>query len=101
MDDLRISGDKIRDMSHINIVDTYNRKTGEHLKSVCTSPDGTVIWDDGPNPNKNTVFLDYLEPYWGKFVEDERVPKGEIRMGSWDGPTLMKNIGEANETTEI
>ena len=36
--------------------------------------------------------LSYLEPYWGKFVTDPRVPPGEIRMGSWDGPILLKNI---------
>ena len=36
--------------------------------------------------------LRYLEPYWGKFVEDQRVPRGEIRLGSWDGPILLKNI---------
>lgn len=43
----------------------------------------------------------YLEPYWGKIVEDPRVPRGEIRMGSWDGPILMKNIGipEANDVS--
>ncbi len=41
--------------------------------------------------------LSYLEPYWGKFVEDERVPVGEVRMGSWDGPILIKNIGVPKE----
>ena len=26
------------------------------------------------------------------FVTDSRVPPGEIRIGSYDGPVLMKNI---------
>lgn len=30
---------------------------------------------------------------FGKVVVDERVPPGEIRVHSWNGPTLMKNIG--------
>lgn len=92
-----------RTVSYINIVDTYNRKTIEHLKSVCTSPNGDIIWKEERTPSKDVVFMDYLEPYWGKFVADSRVPKGEIRMGSWDGPTLMKNIEvpETNETSEI
>lgn len=85
-----------RTVSYINIVDTYNRKTGEHLKSVCTTPSGDVVWEEERTPSKDVVFMDYLEPYWGKFIADERVPKGEIRMGSWNGPTLMKNIGEEN-----
>lgn len=90
-----------RTVSYINIVDTYNRKTGEHLKSVCTSPSGDTIWEEGRTPAKDVVFLDYLEPYWGKFVADPRVPKGEIRMGSWCGPTLVKNIQEPDETDKI
>jgi hypothetical protein len=36
--------------------------------------------------------LSYLEPYWGKYVIDPRVPRGEIRLGSWDGSILLKNI---------
>ncbi len=83
----------IRDMSYVQITDTYNRKTGEHLRSLCTSPTGEIIWEEGQTPSKDVVFLDYLESYWGKFVSDPRVPKGEIRMGSYDGPVLMKNIG--------
>jgi len=47
----------IRDMSYVQITDTYNRKTGEHLRSVCTSPAGETIWDDGPTPSKNVAFL--------------------------------------------
>ena len=29
----------IRNLPHVQITDTYNRKTGEHLKSVCTIPE--------------------------------------------------------------
>lgn len=43
--------------------------------------------------NETSQVLNELQPYWGKFIADPRVPKGEIRMGSWDGPTLVKNIG--------
>ena len=90
-----------RTSSYVNIVDTY-AKSGEHLKSVCTSPNGDIIWDKGRIPSKDMVFLDYLKPHWGEFIADHRVPEGEIRMGGWDGPTLIKNIGvpETNETTQ-
>ena len=91
----------VRNLAHVQITDTYNRKTGEHLKSVCTTPSGDTIWEEGRTPSKDMVFLNYLEPYWGKFIADTRVPKGEIRMGSWMGPTLVKNIQEPDETNKI
>ena len=51
----------IRDMSYVQITDTYNRKTGEHLKSVCTSPNGDIIWEEGRTSAKDVVFMDYSE----------------------------------------
>ncbi len=50
-----------RTVSYINIVDTYNRKTGEHLKSVCTTPSGDTIWEEGRTSAKDVVFVDYSE----------------------------------------
>ena len=65
--------DDLRSMSHINIVDTYNRKSGEHLKSVCTSPNGDIIWEEGRTPSKDVFFLDYLKPHWEKFNETTEI----------------------------
>ena len=57
----------LRDMSYVQITDTYNRKTGEHLKSVCTSPNGDTIWEEGRTPSKDVAFFPpYLRAPWLK-----------------------------------
>jgi hypothetical protein len=35
----------------------------------------------------------FLDTPFGRIEIDDRVPPGEIRMHSWDGPVLVKNIG--------
>ena len=65
---LRESPD-IRD-PHAQITDTYNWKTGEHLKSVCTSPTGDIIWEEGRIPSKDLFFLKYIKPNWEEFWEE-------------------------------
>ena len=32
-----------------------------------------------------------------EFQEDSRVPPGEVRLGTWDGPVLIKNIALPKE----
>ena len=60
----------IRNLSHAQITDTYNWKTGEHLKSVCTSPTGDIIWEEGRIPSKDLFFLKYIKPNWEEFWEE-------------------------------
>ena len=61
----------IRNMSYVQITDTYNRKTGEHLRSVCTPPSGDIIWDEGRTPSKDVVLMPvYLKETWDKICEN-------------------------------
>lgn len=51
----------IRNEPCIVITDTYDRKTGRHLSTTCKTQDGRLVWEEGPNPNKNIVFFPDLE----------------------------------------
>lgn len=43
-----------------------------------------------PEPGKQ----ESIDTPLGRIVFDDRVPPGEIRMHSWTGPTVMRNIGQ-------
>jgi hypothetical protein len=45
----------IRDEPCIIITDTYTRK-GQHVSSVTTTQDGRILWEEGPTPEKDSVF---------------------------------------------
>lgn len=58
----------IRNEPYVTITDTYNQKTGEHLKSTCLTASGDLIWEEGPTPSKNVFFLPhYLQAPWLRF----------------------------------
>lgn len=50
------------------------------------------VADDPSEPQ-----LDAFDTPFGRVVVDPRVPEGEIRLHSWNGPTLMKNIERASK----
>ena len=43
-------------VGHVEITDTYTL-SGKHIKEVCVLLDGSVIWEEGPNPNKDVAFF--------------------------------------------
>jgi len=49
----------IRNEPHVTITDKYT-KAGEHVSSECRTASGQLIWSEGPNPNKNVVFISGL-----------------------------------------
>lgn len=63
----------IRNEPSITITDTHT-KSGQHLKSVLSTEDGTILEESGPNPNKDhsIYFLAARYP-WGQGFMD-RIP---------------------------
>jgi hypothetical protein len=59
----------IRNEPSIEIVDTYDVKSGWHLGSVCKTQDGRIIWEEGRTPSKDVVFLRPGAP-WNKCWKD-------------------------------
>lgn len=49
----------IRNEPSLTITDTYT-KSGQHLKSVLSTEDGTILEESGPNLNKD--FVIYFMP---------------------------------------
>ena len=47
----------------IRITD-YFTKSGKHLKTITATEEGTMISEEGPNPNKDVVFI------WSKVWRD-------------------------------
>jgi hypothetical protein len=46
------------------VTDTYDRKTGKHVSSVCKTQDGRVVWEKGPDAAKDVApFLDLDRPW--------------------------------------
>lgn len=52
-----------RTQSSVTIVDLYT-KEGKHLKSTMSYEDGTVISEEGRNPNKDVGFFNLRNPPW-------------------------------------
>jgi hypothetical protein len=52
----------IRNVSYINVVDTYTR-SGIHLKSVAKTEDGDIVWERDRIPSRDICFMPYLPPY--------------------------------------
>jgi hypothetical protein len=48
----------------IIVTDTYDRKTGKHVSSVCKTQDGRVVWEKGADAAKDVApFLDLDRPW--------------------------------------
>ena len=51
----------IRRLPHVTIVDLYT-KDGKHQKSTMSTPDGTVLYEEGRHPSKDVGFLSQYYP---------------------------------------
>jgi predicted GNAT family acetyltransferase len=58
-----------RNEPSITITDLYST-SGQHLKSVLRTEDGTILEESGPNPNKDVVFCPpHIQEEWKKIME--------------------------------
>jgi len=60
----------IRRLPPVTIVDLYT-KDGKHVKSTMSTPDGTVLYEDGRQPSKDVgPFISTPKLPWRDFSED-------------------------------